>query len=272
MQAKENSPTMHAYIINMDSAVDRWRSAQANFEPCGIGFERLPAVHGRALRLPIPEFDEAAYRKRHGKHPNLGQVGCYLSHLRCLRTFLASPYDYGIILEDDIQIDPRLDLKGLLERAIALGDHWDILRLSGFHHGHPRPFAGLGSRHSLAVNMTRLCGSAAYMVHRQAAAVLLERLTPMTVPIDHALDREWVYGLRAASIDPLPIDQERHAFVSQIPAANREKLPVWSRYWTVFPYRFHNELHRLVYRHRQWYRAKANRPGERCEPLEKAIA
>ena len=246
---------MHAYVINMDSAQARWEYVAAEFSKTGIPFQRVSGVNGRILQLPIPEFDEVLYRRRHGKNPNGSTIGCYLSHLKVLRLFLESTNEYAVICEDDIK--PVSNLGTLLEQAIELREYWDILRLSGFHNSHPRTFAKLSDGYSLAVNFTRLCGSGAYMVHRQAAEILLRQLVPMTLPLDHALDREWVYGLKSVSIFPLPVDQVDHAFGSQIRENVGEKLPVWRRYWTVFPYRALNEVHRVVSRRRQWKQTKA---------------
>lgn len=246
---------MHAYVINMDSAKERWEYVASELCKTGIPFERVSGVNGRILQLPIPEFDEVLHRRRHGKKPNGSAIGCYLSHLKVLRLFLESSHEYAIICEDDIR--PVLNLKMLLERAMEHKDHWDILRLSGFHNSHPRSFANLGDGYSLAINFTRLCGTGAYMVHRQAAQVLLRQLVPMSLPLDHALDREWVYGLKSASISPLPVDQVDHSSASQIRENVAEKLPTWRRYWTVFPYRALNEVNRIVSRRRLWKVAKA---------------
>lgn len=240
---------MKAYIINMDTATARWDHVVSGFAGTGIELVRFSAVVGRSLNLPIPAFDEAAYRRHHGRRPSMGTIGCYLSHLGALQRFLESDEAYAIIGEDDIRPVPHL--LPLIEAAIEHRDTWDILRLSGFHDAHPRRYASLGHGAHLAVNLTRLCGSGAYVVHRRAAAVLIDKLMPMHVPLDHALDREWFYGLRAAAIDPLPIDQEDHVFSSQINTPVREKLPALQRYWTVFPYRLYNESCRLVVRYRQ---------------------
>lgn len=265
---------MYAYIINMDSADERWRFVEKAFSATGIPFERLPAVNGRALTLPIPEFSERRYRRYHGKRPNMATIGCYLSHLEGLRRFLASPHEFGIIAEDDVT--PAKYLKSVLQEAIQHRESWDILRLSGFHNGHPVKFANLKHGYSLAVNFTQLCGSGAYMLHRRAAEVLLEQLSPMQLPIDHALDREWAYGLRAASVYPLPVDQEEHAFVSQIKPMLKEKLPALQRYWTVLPFRYTNEASRLVMRSQHWICSrlrsrvvgKSFRPGFDIEPAQ----
>ena len=208
------------------------------------------------MQFPIAEFDEQLYRKRHGKLPNAGQIGCYLSHLRALETFLESKHDFGIICEDDI--NPVRNLSSIVEEATAYRDKWDILRLCGFHNSHPRSFAQLNDGYALAINFTRLCGTGAYMVSRHAAQVLLKALVPMWLPIDHALDREWAYGLTAASIYPLPVSQVDHAFESQTTPSKNEKLPAWQRYWTVFPYRASNEIKRVFARSRQLRRARTS--------------
>ncbi len=246
---------MQAYIINMDTAQERWNYVAAEFSKTGIPFERVSAVNGRLLQLPIHEFDEVLYRRRHGKHPNRSTIGCYLSHLKVLRLFLESSHEHAIICEDDIR--PVANLKALLVQSLNYSAHWDILRLSGFHNSHPKSFADLDDGYTLAINMTRLCGSGAYMVHRKAAEVLLRQLVPMSLPLDHALDREWAYGLKSASIFPLPVDQVDHAFGSQIRENVGEKLPIWRRYWTVFPYRAINEVNRVLSRGRRLREAKA---------------
>lgn len=234
---------MKAYVINLDSAVKRWQHMEASFQQVGIDYERVPAVNGRELVLPIAEFDQGLYLRRHGKYPNLGQIGCYLSHVKALRRFLETGDEFAMICEDDVWLHPQL--ANILRSALEHRDCWDLVRLSGFHHSHPKPIRRLDQHHQLAVNMTRLCGTGAYLVHRNAAQKLIERLLPMSLPIDHALDREWEYGLKAVSIHPLPVDQQRIGFQSQLPAEQREKLPAWRRYWTVFPYRAWNETCRV---------------------------
>ena len=243
----------------MDNAKKRWKSVEKRFGATGIPFERFPAVNGRELVLPISDFSESEYRRRHGKHPNLGTIGCYLSHVAVLKKFLASEHSIAIIGEDDIE--PVANLKAIIEKAIQYSKAWDILRLSGFHNSHPKTFVslgeGLGKQYSLAVNFSRLSGTGAYMVTRKAAEVLSSALLPMTVPIDHAIDREWAYGLRGVSIHPLPIEQESLKFVSQLRAEVNEKLPAYKRYWTVFPYRACNEIARLISRSKQLKSARA---------------
>jgi glycosyl transferase family 25 len=250
---------MHAYVINMDGAQRRWDFVEEQLEPTRIPFERVSGVAGRLLELPHPDFDERKYCRSHGKRTNPGEIGCYLSHMRCLARFLDSHHEYAIICEDDIR--PLPNLAELLRESIRFGEHWDILRLSGFHYPHPSPVAPLLEGYHLVINRTRLCGSGAYMVHRGAAKIMLRKMLPMFLPYDHALDREWAYGLKAATIWPLPVSQEDHPFATQIQAATDYKLPALLRYRTVFPYRCRNELQRFFARRYQRNAARRTIPS-----------
>lgn len=247
-----------AFIINMEGAEERWAFVERGFSATGIPFTRVAGVDGRSLRYPIPEYDEASYRRRHGKRTDAGQVGCYLSHLKALRAFIESDLDFAVIAEDDAS--PRPDLRATLDAAIRHRDAWDLLRLCGFHDSHPIPFATLDdpAQSRLCISLTRLCGTGAYLVGRRGAERLLEGLLPMRLPIDHAIDREWMLGLSAAVVQPLPVDQMAHGFASQTAARNL-KLPAIRRYWTVFPYRAANETARVCFRLLRWARLVATR-------------
>jgi glycosyl transferase family 25 len=257
------SDDIHAYIINLDSATERWKYVEANFRRTEIPFSRIPAVNGRELQLPIAAFSEIRFRLYHGKRTSRVEVACYLSHLECLRAFLKSSHEYAIICEDDVA--PQENLLEVLQAAIRYRATWDILRLSGFHNPHPVPFATLPFGHSLSVTFTRLSGAGAYLVDRRVAEILLQKLLPMRVPFDHALDREWFYGLRAASVIPLPVDQNEHGFDTQIDTRTKYRNLGWHfRYLTVLPYRAVNEVSRVGSRIQQLLRAK--RLAAKCEP------
>jgi glycosyl transferase family 25 len=242
------------FIINMDGAEARWRFVSEAFAATGIPFARVVGVNGRALSFPIPEFDEASYRWRHGKRGEPGQVGCYLSHLKALRTFLESDLEFAIVAEDDARPEP--DLLATISEALRFRATWDLLRLCGFHDPHPLPFATLDDtrRTRLCIAFTRLCGTGAYLVNRRGAERMCSRLLPMRLPIDHAIDREWTMGISTAMLQPLPIGQVDHGFESQT-GSTSAKLPALRRYWTVFPYRAVNETTRAFFRTGRWIAA-----------------
>ena len=54
------------------------------------------------------EMDSAAYRRKHGMEPALGELGCYLSHVAVMRALLASAHRFALVLEDDVLLTPAL--------------------------------------------------------------------------------------------------------------------------------------------------------------------
>ena len=233
---------MRAYVINLDSAKERWAFVQTSLAGCGLDIERVQAVDGGTLQRPIPDCSEWRYRLWHGKTVNVREVGCYLSHLKAIRCFHQSQERFAMICEDDIRPDPHL--AEVLAQALDHTATWDILRLSGLNRGTPVPYASLAHGYRLCIHLSRVGGAGAYVLNRRAAGTLLSRLPPMRVPLDHALDREWFYRLRASSVFPFPVSQRNHSLASQIMASRAYKLPAWQRYWTVFPYRAYNEIGR----------------------------
>jgi glycosyl transferase family 25 len=250
---------MRAYIINLDAEPRRWAAAVEAFGRIGLPVERVPAVWGANLELPMSAYDEERYRRFHGRPTNLAEVGCYLSHVEACRAFLATGDTHGLIAEDDLVLGP--DFATVLEAAFRWRGSWNVLRLSGLGTGHPVRVRRLGENHVLCVHFGRLKGSGAYVVDRAAAEAFVARLLPMWLPLDHALDREWWQGLRAASVQPFPISQTDSGFKSSIQKTSRRPLERWRRWSTTYPYQAVNEVSRWLYRGVSFLRWRATEAG-----------
>ena len=199
---------------------------------------------GKNLILPHKDFDEKKHRLAHGKLPNLSELGCYFSHLKAIEQFLDDEDDYALILEDDLTFDASIE--ALIQESLKYKHSFDLLRLSGLHNGHPFKIVGLDDKHSLACNLTRQTGAGAYLINKHAAKQFLKQLTPMWLPYDHAFDREWAFGVKTMSINPMPILQNITP-ESQINATSDYKLPRFKRI-SVFFFRFYNEISRVIFR------------------------
>jgi hypothetical protein len=158
-----------------------------------------------------------------------------------------------LILEDDVSLPANLGL--ILAEALQHAQRFDLLRLSGLHRGTPIRVVRLKCGHDLSCNYTTQTDSGAYLVNRKCARQMLEHLLPMWLPYDHALDRDWAYGVRAMCLDPMPVSQHS-AFGSQIDADRPFKLPALWRYWTVLRYRSWTETLRVLHRTREIVRQK----------------
>ena len=191
------------YVINLDRDTERMASIHANLVRIGLSYERLPAVMGK----DVPDWenlvDLSAYAWRNRLDiPRAGEVGCYLSHLKAMETFLKTDAPWCVILEDDAEVLPAC---AEVLRSLAEKDDWDLVKLFSFHSGMPvKKRALVGGRH-LVAHLTRTASAAAYIVNRRAAETLLKSMRPITEQVDHALDRPWETGLRTRGIRPMPV-------------------------------------------------------------------
>ncbi|MEY3109360.1 MAG: hypothetical protein RJB43_199 [Verrucomicrobiota bacterium] len=191
------------YVINLDRDTERMASIHANLVRLGLSYERLPAVMGK----DVPDWEKLvdlpsyAWRNRLDI-PRAGEVGCTLSHLKAMETFLKTDAPWCVILEDDVEVLPAC---AEVLRSLAEKDDWDLVKLFNFHSGMPIKKRALGSAHHLVVHLTRTTSSAAYVVNRRAAETLLKSMRPITEQVDHALDRPWETGLRTRGIRPMPV-------------------------------------------------------------------
>jgi glycosyl transferase, family 25 len=207
---------------------------------------RVSAIDGNTLRLSHRVYSESRYRRFHGRETNTLEIGCYLSHVKALETFLSTKEEFALIGEDDIVINH--DLEAVLAEALRYSRFWNILRLTGLRGGTPAKVIKLIGEYYLAVNLGRLKGSGAYIVDRTAARVLVRRLLPMWLPYDHAIDREWFHGLRAACLVPFPVSQSEKRFWSVIQRNSKPKRSSGRRWCSTYPYQIFNEFTRWVFR------------------------
>lgn len=244
MPSADLASVLKTYLINLDTSEDRLHVMHGRARSVGLSFQRIPGILGSDLLLDrLEEVDIAAYEKWHGKALNPGEVGCYLSHISALRTFLASGAEFGLILEDDANFPKNFQL--LIHSIIANSCCWDVVKLSSFHSGTPVNVTALEAGYHLAVPLSRLNNSNSILYNRVAAKRLVRELLPMRLPFDHAVERAWLYGLRFRSINPVPCDADT-GMESEIGYSHQLKFPVYRRL-PCFLFRIRTELMRICF-------------------------
>lgn len=234
------------YVINMDSAPDRMAHVKAELDRLGIPFIRQAGVVGADLQQPHPDFSAWSYKYLHGRLWAPRELGCYLSHVQCLKKFIESDADYALILEDDITLNDALE--SLIATALQYRRDWNMLRLSTVNHGKWWAVKKLLDEFSLAVCLTREKGAGGYVVDRIAAAQMIKHLLPMRLAWDIAFDLEWFLGFKTLGIHPMPICQ-LNDFETQIQQdLGQIKIKGIGKYITVLPFRSVLEITRLIYR------------------------
>ena len=244
---------MITYLINLKRANDRLVSAKETFDKAGIIFNLEEAVDGKDLSLPHKNYSELKYNLLHGKKTNLGELGCYFSHLNVLKKFLNTKEDWALVCEDDIEFNE--DIVEIINDALRSEISFDLLRLSGGSNktkeiGLPLKLKKIYKDFFLSLNFGFKSGTGCYLINRHAAKNILQKINKMSLPIDHALDRDWILNLRSLSISPAPVylKEELHLENSYIQAKSEFKFPFYKRYWIMAPYRLVNELLRIIYK------------------------
>ena len=244
---------MITYLINLKRANDRLVSAKETFDKAGIIFNLEEAVDGKDLSLPHKNYSELKYNLLHGKKTNLGELGCYFSHLNVLKKFLNTKEDWALVCEDDIEFNE--DIVEIIDDALRSEISFDLLRLSGGSNktkeiGLPLKLKKIYKDFFLSLNFGFKSGTGCYLINRHAAKNILQKINKMSLPIDHAMDRDWILNLRSLSISPAPVylKEELHLENSYIQAKSEFKFPFYKRYWIMAPYRLVNELLRIIYK------------------------
>lgn len=245
---------MQAFVINLETATDRWAAIAERLEQARIPVHRVAAVNGNTLELPIAEFDEKYFRLLHGRAINPREIGCYLSHVAAMRAFLETSGAHGLICEDDIVPGPAFH--DAIESALLHARHWNVLRLTGLGTGKPLTVRRLSGGFRLCISLGRVKGAGAYIVDRAAATAFVDRLLPMWLPFDHAVDREWAFGLKAAYILPFPCSQTDAGFRSSIQTGKTGKAHSKRRWLTTYPYQAGNEMTRWLFRSVNYLRTR----------------
>lgn len=241
--------SLQTFVINLEDATKRWTHMKTALEHAGLVYTRVEAVLGKNLKEPINELNERLYNILTGKHTSYGEVGCYLSHIKALKEFLESCSDYALILEDDVKLP--VHLPKLISEAIDHRQHWDLLRLSSSKDGQYIKIASMGFDSKLVYNTKVLKNTGAYVISRKAAKACIDKMMPMRLPYDVALDRDWDFGFKTACIIPFPVACED--FTTQINKAERIR-----RYRSTT---FHL-YYLLTYIQRKIYRKKCAREAE----------
>ena len=118
-------------VINLEGSDERLESVRHMLDREQIAWRRMPAVDGRhGMQEGDYDYDESAAIIRHDRPLNTGEIGCYLSHIKALRMFLAGEAACAVVLEDDIDI-PSGTFENLKAIAAKLdefyGDKWDCV-------------------------------------------------------------------------------------------------------------------------------------------------
>ncbi|MGE5452937.1 MAG: glycosyltransferase family 25 protein [Acidobacteriota bacterium] len=204
----QSSPVI--LLINLDRSPERLARCAAILDRLGLPWERVPGVDGAQL--------DPAYLKRLNPQPaphgewfrglSAGELGCFLSHLKCWQLIADRQLPCAIILEDDFDLEGSCTaaaLQGLI-RSCA---QWDVLKLTRLRNG-AKLEASLGEGIELrrgGKGPEDCCG---YMVSLQGALKLTPLRDTLLRPVDFDLKFHWERDLNVLSASPNFFRQVSH--------------------------------------------------------------
>ena len=98
------------YVINLDRSTERLELISSQLSNQKINIKRIPAIDGIELNIG-KEADDAMCKSEMGRSIQPGEVGCFLSHIKALETFISSKSDFAVILEDDAIIQSEFYIR-----------------------------------------------------------------------------------------------------------------------------------------------------------------
>ncbi|MDF1717062.1 MAG: glycosyltransferase family 25 protein [Antarcticimicrobium sp.] len=185
---------MHSLIIHMSASTTRRPNAEALLRTLPDA-QLVEAVDGRdpaqVTGVTIRPGDAHAPAYPFPLSP--GEIGCFLSHRRCWRRILAEGWEYALIVEDDLEVDPgRLRLALDLIAQQATPDSYIRLPVKA----REKPARVLAEEAGLALVLPRVIGlqTVAQVVGRGAAERLLAATATIDRPVDTLLQMHWITG------------------------------------------------------------------------------
>ncbi|WP_343313796.1 glycosyltransferase family 25 protein [Brucella sp. BE17] len=236
------------YVINLDRSRDRWERLQESAKAFSIDLRRVEAVEGKLLTPDeLGDFDDAGFRRCHGKIAMPAEIGCYFSHIRALDIIADAPEPFAVLVEDDVVFTPSF--VPFIEKLTKLVG-WDAVKLVNHRTSAFRSFRQVNNDFTIGRCLHGPLGSsAAYALTRKGAGKLVEAIRPMRVPYDIALERGWAGNYEIFTTDQ-PVVQFSDIAVSTIVTGRadyaKKRLPAYKRLTTLF-FRATEYIRRIIY-------------------------
>jgi glycosyl transferase, family 25 len=194
---------LKTYFINLDQAKDRYQWFMEQAKILGLDVERVRAVDGQTVpKSLVARYDAISPRNQ---ALTLGELGCFLSHLKVWDTLLKAGDDWGFIVEDDVHLAEGIG--ELVGSKNWLPEGVDIVKAEtvGLTVRMSSCILGEANGRSLRVLKSFHRGSGGYFLSRQGARRLIEIAKLQCVPVDHFLFSpaySRIHGLETVQLDP----------------------------------------------------------------------
>lgn len=191
------------FVINLDKSTERMAKISKRLDELEIPFERMPAVYGADLsqeeidKYYCPELNKKNYRRPLG----LGEIGCYISHIKAWKAIIDRGLSCALILEDDIVIDESLGQ--LIKTMSKFSDSFDIVKLYS-KNNEPKLIESirLGEGHQLCRFKKIPIGNQGQLVTFSGAKNLINTYGKFGRPVDEDIQHWWEANINVLGFLP----------------------------------------------------------------------
>ncbi len=192
MQTKSALPAI--FVINLAHSKERRVHMREMLGDIGLQYEFVDAIDGN--EITTEELNRVYNRqitlRYWGRGMSLGEIGCYMSHVKAARIICERSLSEALVLEDDVYISP--DIVPFLEHRDKLPDDWKIVHLS---RSLPKPDAKVimwyrktwrpYKDYTVGLPHGLVTGVQAYLIRRSLAEEWVRLAYPIIVNTDNRL-------------------------------------------------------------------------------------
>ena len=185
-----------------------------------VDYTRISAVDGQVLTPDKLKSVKAPLFSGYYKELTQGEIGCYLSHVKCWQHIVEQKLDYAVILEDDFSLHDDLNnVHGYIE---AIEVNWDCIKLME----HPEKRKAIKTIPCLDKTLIRYdkipSRTCAYVITNDGAQKMLKHSQQISRPIDIDFQHWWESNIIVYGLKPYIVGVN-HADTSTIDSQNNRK-------------------------------------------------
>jgi GR25 family glycosyltransferase involved in LPS biosynthesis len=209
---------VRAFIVHLERAERRRPQVDALLRQLPMPAEIVDAVDGLKLS---PEEAEAVYRRRLHR-PTYAfrlldtEIACFLSHRKAWQAIVDSGVEAGLVIEDDVAVDPRF--AEVVTFAGGVAGARDYVRFPRWERGEDGETVHRSGDMAIIEPFLPALGMQAELIGREAARLLLATTETFDRPVDSTVQMQWLHGARVLSARPIvvrEIDRELGGTVLQ---------------------------------------------------------
>jgi glycosyl transferase family 25 len=206
------------YVISLPKEQERRANCVATMKSLGLSFSFFDAIDGSALKnSDIAGFYDPEKNQRLFKRPmSPPEIGCYMSHHALWTRIGAGEAPGAVVIEDDFDADDGLP--GLLREISRLDLGNRLVKLHSERSVAGRSMVDLAGGYRLIDTYSVPGQTLGYVISRETAASLTEKVLPFGRPVDMDLKHWWELDIAILMVQPpvlhSPQSQPRSAIES----------------------------------------------------------